>query len=107
MILSDAISQLETLARRPTNEEVAKMLAALASMLQVETPDQLGMQLYASALSDVSIHGLRQSARAIIKTHKWPRLPYPSELIEQASYHDAEIRMWQDQLRRALTAFEG
>ena len=83
------------------------MLAAIASMLQVELPDEMGLQLYAAALSDVSIHGLRQSARSIIKTHKWPRLPYPSELIEEARYHDAEIRMWQDQMRRALIAFEG
>jgi hypothetical protein len=86
----------------PSPNEIGRALAAMAQMFGVPVPEPTGLALYELALSDLSATAFKLGCRAVLKTHKWPRLPYPAEIIEQAKTHQSMIEMTLDRFQRAL-----
>lgn len=72
-------------ARRPADDEaVIAILAGLAETFQQPLPDDGGLEMYIAALKTVPGVALKDAAGKVVLTHKWPRLPYPSEILEAA-----------------------
>lgn len=74
----------------------------MAQMFNVPVPEPTGLALYELALSDLSALAFRQGCRSILRVHKWPRLPYPAEIIEQAQTHQDMLRISIERFSRAL-----
>jgi hypothetical protein len=87
----------------PSPDEIAKALKAMAQMFNVPVPEPTGLALYELALSDLSAPAFKQGCRAILKVHKWPRLPYPAEIIEQAQSHQNMMKIFKERFQLALS----
>jgi hypothetical protein len=82
--------------------DIAKALKAMSEMFNVPVPEAHGIALYELALSDLPAPAFKLACRAILKTHKWPRLPYPVEILEQGKIHAQVLQLFEDRCERAL-----
>lgn len=85
--LEKAEEAMRDALRSPTRPEVAMALKGLGEIFQVQVPDVMGLQLYEMALSQTPALAFKLACREIVKTHRWPRLPYPAEIIDAARFH--------------------
>jgi hypothetical protein len=97
-----AIWSIKNAMAPPTPDDIAKALRAMAQMFNVPVPEPTGLALYELALSDLSAPAFKQGCRAVLKVHKWPRLPYPAEIIEHAKIHHELMTVTIERFQRAL-----
>lgn len=81
-----------------TAEQILDIVEGLASMLQVDLPDERGLELYVLTLMDIPAGLLKQAAVHVARNHKWRTMPTPAEFREPIK-HDAYAYAW---LRRRL-----
>lgn len=99
--LAEATDRLREAQAPATAEEITRALAAIAGMLGVAIPEPQGIALYCLALQDMPAPAFKLACREIIKTHRWPRLPFPVELIEAGAMHAAIVKAQYERVLRA------
>jgi hypothetical protein len=67
-----------------SEEVIIKTLAGMADAFQVDLPERVGLEIYVAALRDLPRPALVAAVQSLVRTHKWPRLPYPADFIEAA-----------------------
>tara|TARA_R110000823_G_scaffold4918_11_gene19656 strand:+ start:1599 stop:1988 length:390 start_codon:yes stop_codon:yes gene_type:complete len=60
---------------------IAQLIERMAQLFQCNVPDHQGLEMYFAVLSDYPEALLRQAAKTVATTHKWPRLPFPADFI--------------------------
>lgn len=80
--LGGKAEMLRSMLATPAAERLVDWLTKLASVFTAPLPDTEGLLLYIDALQGQSEIALREGIKQIIKVHRWPRLPFPAELIE-------------------------
>jgi len=81
---------------------VLDALEQLASAFQVSIPDQQGIKVYVATLQTVGVYALTQAVREVALHHKWPRLPYPAEILEHAASPQRLLTLWAERIERAI-----
>jgi hypothetical protein len=99
--LALAEEQLDRTARLASRDDVTKALFVLASTYGVDMPDEHGLIMYAAVLDEIPKPVLWEGMKTLGKTHKWPRLPYPSEILDACALPASELRFWQERVKRA------
>lgn len=84
-----AIGELEANTKPMPPEKIIDGLEKMASVFSAPLPDGDGLILYVGALQDLGRCALYEGMRTCIKTHKWPRLPFPAEILEAGK--DAQL----------------
>jgi len=92
---------LSSLCKTPDIAVLLEWLEKLASVFSAPLPEEDGLLLYAEALDGYGEIGLREGIKQIIKRHRWPRLPFPAELIEYTQGPDSVAKIWRDQVHSA------
>lgn len=85
---------------------IIKSLTMVADMLQCSMPEPDGIELYVAALQVVPTEALRHGMMELIRTHAYPRLPYPVEIIRACQVPTAELKFWQARLIHAQQLLE-
>jgi hypothetical protein len=67
-----------------SDEAIIKALGGMAEAFQVDLPEQTGLEIYVAALRDLPRPALVAAVQSLVRTHKWPRLPFPADFIEAA-----------------------
>jgi len=62
--------------------EVLDILHMVASTVQVELPEELGLTAYVSLLQPLPTHVLSMAAMEILRTHTWRTMPLPAEFLQ-------------------------
>lgn len=76
------------------------MMHMVADTFQVTLPeDLLG---YVAVLQKIPLLVLRRGVMDVLAVHKYPRLPYPSEIVEACSPYNTELNYWHMTIDRAL-----
>lgn len=102
-----AAERISVCAQPPSSEEIVRWLTSLAGVFCASVPESDGLLLYARALAGINRTGLKQGIDKLIRTHRWPRLPFPAELIEASSaYHDV-VQMYAGKVYDAAHALHG
>lgn len=79
---TEAAEQYRQMAAPPTDEDILRTLQKMAEMFQVSVPSEDGLELYVAALRVLPRPAFVQARETLLRTHKWPRLPYPADFIE-------------------------
>jgi len=67
----------------PANEEeIAEALLGLAAMLQVNVPNEIGLDLMVTALRRLPRPVFLAGRDALVQSHKWPKLPTPGDFLD-------------------------
>lgn len=96
--LTTDLARLDDLALPASDPAIIKTLSALADVFQVTLPDDLGLEIYVTALRSIPRPAFVRAREQLVLTHKWPRLPYPSEFIEAGKEETDRI----ESLRRIM-----
>lgn len=64
-----------------TRGQILTVLADFADMLQVRAPSDSGIELYVVAMEDMPAVLLDRAVRHVARTHRYARLPLPSDFI--------------------------
>jgi hypothetical protein len=75
----DADLVVHSAASQP--DEVLDMLHMVASVVQVELPETLGLTAYVALLQPLPPHVLKAAALEILNTHVYRTMPLPGEFI--------------------------
>lgn len=85
MELIDLLDAFDSKVMRPASEEaIIKMLGGMAAAFQVDVPERTGLEIYIAALRDLPRPALEAAVQSLVRSHKWPRLPFPADFIEAA-----------------------
>jgi hypothetical protein len=75
--------------------EVLDILHTVASTVQVELPEELGLTAYVSLLTPLPTHVLSLAAMEILRSHSYRTMPLPAEfLASQAAKEWAAVKAW-------------
>jgi hypothetical protein len=87
----------------PASEDaIIKSLAGMAEAFQVDLPERVGLEIYVAALRDMPRPALVAAVQSLVRTHKWPRLPYPADFIEAAQPELAALQTAQRRITGAV-----
>lgn len=86
------------------DEDIITTLAGIAETFQVTLPEDGGLEMYIAVLKSVPGHALAEARQAIIMKHKWPRLPYPAEILEETRAATGTLELARRSLVRARQA---
>ena len=70
-------------------EDVVHILHMVAETIQVEMPNELGMEAYQSLLQQLPKHVLRLAALDVLRQHSYRTLPLPAEFLAST-----EVESW-------------
>jgi hypothetical protein len=75
--------------------EVLDILHMVASTVQVELPEELGLTAYVSLLQPLPTHVLSMAAMQILRTHTYRTMPLPAEFLQsEAAREWAAVVVW-------------
>ena len=94
--------RLESQAKAPPVDEIIQWLEQMATVFSQPLPETNGLLLYAGALDGYSHLALRTGIKRVIKTHKWPRIPYPAELLEHVEPVDGVVKLYAGWVRETV-----
>ncbi len=98
----DTALELATLKIAPASQDfILKSLTALAQVFSAPLPEEMGLLLYVQELQDLPKRALQEGCKALVGTHKWPRLPFPVEIKEASAPCAARLRFEHRRLDRA------
>lgn len=89
--------------RAASEDVIIKTLGGMAEAFQVDLPERIGLEIYIAALRDLPRLALTLAVQSLVRTHKWPRLPYPADFIEAAK---PEVEALQSSRKRIAGAIE-
>lgn len=76
---------IETACRPANKTEILQTLADFADMLQVAVPGDAGIDLYLAALDNLPKILLPTAAKRVAQTHRFARLPLPSDFLSSVA----------------------
>jgi hypothetical protein len=83
--LTDLLRNFDVQQMQPASRDtIIKALAGMAEAFQVDLPEAIGLEIYVAALHDLPRPALMAAVQSLVRSHKWPRLPFPAEFIEAA-----------------------
>lgn len=82
--LSKSLQQLDRFMQPASDKEILQTLHGLGETFQVEVPDQMGLEIYVTALRTIPRPAFVRAREALVLSHKWPRLPFPAEFKDAA-----------------------
>lgn len=74
--------------------DILDALEQLAGAFQVGVPDDQGLKVYVSTLQMVGSYGLGIGVREVAAVHRWPRLPFPAEILDHARPQHHYLEAW-------------
>ena len=84
-------------------QKIGKTLEGMAQIFRAALPEDLGLRGYIHALSDLPSVAFDEAARTLIRTHRYPNLPLPSEFHVAADKTVQALHLWDTRLSRAIT----
>jgi hypothetical protein len=85
-----------------TAEQIAAALGALAGVFGAPAPEGAAFKLYVAALHGVSIKALRLGVVEVTKTHRFPTMPLPADILRACEAPQNVLRLLRDRTQRAL-----
>jgi hypothetical protein len=102
--LTELLDAFDSALMRPaTDEYILKALAGLADAFQVDLPERVGLEIYVAALRDLPRPAFKAAVKAVVRRHKWPRLPYPADFIEAAQPELDSLKSDRSRIVTAIT----
>lgn len=99
--LARALTGVRRALAPATAEEIASALEAIAQVFRAPLPEATGLKIYVSVLQDVPGLAFKEACRRIVKTHKYPNLPVPQDLIAAAASTTIVLEAWKTRLDMA------
>lgn len=90
-VLDGALTKLHARYAPASDEEMLRTLEKMAEMFQVSVPEADGLELYLAALRELPRPAFVKAREALLREHRWPRLPYPVDFIEAAKLTVASL----------------
>jgi hypothetical protein len=88
---------------RPADpDQIVKALSMIADMIQCSLPEPDGMAIYVAVLQDLSYAAIRHACMEVCRTHPYPRLPLPAEILRAGALPQAELQFWHQRLVAGL-----
>ena len=87
-------------------EDRLQLIEGVASIFQTSVPTDGGLITYAEALEELGRTPLREGARAIVRSHKWPRLPFPAEMLDACQPFQNIMQSVHTQIMRKIGEFK-
>jgi hypothetical protein len=104
--LTLALSAAQQALPPVTKEKIADALHSFAEMLQCTVPTPEGLKLYFYALQDMPYYKFQAACMALVKRHKWPRLPLPADFIEASKDARNDIDSFMANIQYAKQVFQ-
>jgi len=89
-----------------TKEKIADALNTFAKMLRCQPPTPEDLKLYVYALEDMPYYKFQAACKALLKRHKWPRLPVPADFVEASADARDDIDSFMANLNYARSVFQ-
>jgi hypothetical protein len=105
-VLAPALGRARRALVGADHDQVLHVLTMMADMIQCSLPEETGIQVYVAALQSVGYPALRHACVEVAKTHLYPRLPLPAEILAAAAGPQAELTYWHGALTRACKLLE-
>jgi len=81
-----------------TAEEIAVKLEAIAQVFRAVLPEKTGLRIYIALLQEVPGLALDEACKAVVKTHAYPNLPLPNDILAAAKPTTATLEAWKRRL---------
>lgn len=81
---------------------IVKVMVGLANLFRSEMPDDTVLQMYVSIFQEIPEYALRAAAVDVAKTHKYPSMPLPADLLQHANKHILAHNAWVYRMELAL-----
>lgn len=101
--LAPVLTRVNALLAPADDAAIIQALTSLATLFQVSIPEGDGLALYVAALAGTPAPALQEACVSLAREHRYPRLPFPAEILEAARHCTAELRYWHDLAVRALS----
>lgn len=101
-VIEPALRRIEEAMQPADPEQIVKALSMIADMIQCSLPEPDGMTIYVAILQDLSYAAIRQACMDICRTHPYPRLPLPSEILTAGALPHAELQFWHQRLLHGM-----
>lgn len=103
MELIDLLDRFDSTQMRPASDNtIIKTLAGMAEAFQVDMPQDVGLEIYVAALRDLPRPAFMAAVQSLVRSHKWPRLPYPADFIEAAQPELEALRSSRTRINGAI-----
>jgi len=89
-----------------TRTEFVAGLIGLAELFQVQVPTDTGLDLYINAIQHISAPAFHRAIGVLSRSHKWPRLPYPADVLEAAETGTMILHTHLTRIERAQMTLE-
>lgn len=99
--LSPALEQARRAQAPASLEEIAGALEGIAQVFRASLPEKTGLKIYISVLQDLPRAAFKEACRDVVRTHKYPNMPLPSQFIEAAETTKERIVFWLERLENA------
>lgn len=99
--LSPALEQARRAQAPASLEEIAGALEGIAQVFRASLPEKTGLKIYISVLQDLPRAAFKEACRDVVRTHKYPNMPLPSQFIEAAETPKERIVFWLERLENA------
>jgi len=73
---------LSHLAAPSDAKDIGKILAMISGVVQVDVPEDMGLEAYVQLLRPLPLHVLRAAALEILGTHTYRTMPLPAEFLQ-------------------------
>jgi hypothetical protein len=101
-VIAPALGRARRALEPASSDQIVKAISMMADMIQCSLPEPDGITLYVAVLQDLGHEAIRRACMDICKTHPYPRLPLPSEILKAGALPQAELMFWHQQLERAM-----
>ena len=81
---------------------IVKIMVGLANLFRSEVPDNVVLQMYVRIFQEIPEFALRQAAIDVAKTHKYPSMPLPADVLQHANKHVQKHNAWVYRLEMAV-----
>ena len=99
--LSPALHDARRAQAPASLEEIAGALEGIAQVFRASLPEKTGLKIYISVLQDLPRVAFKEACRDVVRTHKYPNMPLPSQFIEAAETPKERIVFWLERLENA------
>lgn len=76
-------------------------MEGIAQVFRASLPEKTGLKIYISVLQDLPRAAFKEACRDVVRTHKYPNMPLPSQFIEAAETPKERIVFWLERLENA------
>jgi len=100
--LAAALLEARRLQASSDPKFIVKVMVGLANLFRSEMPDDTVLKMYVRIFQEIPEYALREAAVDVARTHKYPSMPLPADILQHAQRYIQQHETWVYRTERAL-----